>query len=1097
MGAGQECEEVAQMSSPPDAEDAGEASRDGGDKEASTGARDKAKQSRKRTKTGCLTCRRRRIKCGEERPICNNCIKSKRNCEGYNQRVIFKDPMSGFRPAGPGVLADIATNAPHFHHGPGPRPADGSPYGGLPSSSVPGQGTLQAIAPRPPQGYAYSVVGGLPTPPGLHSDGSIASIGVTSSAPRYPQSDLPPRLRQLYQDPSFPISAFSDPATANWLGAGQTHGQPGQPQPGSRTGHDLQTPIDGWPPSAFPRSQQSNVTSTPAYQSLSQTDQSRLDQFLSPIEDSNLPGGLAGQSAPTETVNSPQNEQVVSPAAGKKDWETATATRSSTAAALPYADFPPAHSTSAASVIQSMSGRQFAPLYTPPLAAPFQEDDDGPYDVESDDDMDLEIEVANAAAQRDLSNGHEQNLMVAVQSGHDERSMRSFRSCLGEANILATYRPSPAASPLMDYKTARIFCHFISATGPSLSLFERVPVNPSLIFTQTALSLSQRSLWSYTLPTMALTSPPLLHAMLALASLHIAKLQGGTTVPSMKHYHMALRRVAKYVSLPAKRGEIATLAATLLLGFWEIMASEHTKWNSHLLGARQLLIETDFAGMTKRVEADRARNAGVQDPYFQSHTQQVPRTPWGRSQSDSACLGIDPEVDLDLVNLLMGQKPGKTSPQQKATELKEAAMKAAPLSSKDIEDYRIRSDLFWWFLKQDLFQGLLSGNNLLLQYERWSHCPPRAPIGRLEAPYGTYDHLILVMGRIADFAANDQKRKRMVAESAGAFKGLGQMASPVSPPTGGSSGPPASAEKASDATCAPSAPGPPPSMMYGMIPPTAPTQMPTAFKFGQDSAATQIQQDELELEAATTEALEEWNDIKQALQVFEECLGPHYQPLPPEYVQPLSTPFGPALCYKTQAIACILSSYNMAQIILHRVHPSMPPAAMMAAGFAARKTARYANEIGRIAGGVLPSIPNSQVSPSLGAALIEVTMSLFFAGVQFQDPAQRGWTVTKLQDVARLTGWETCLAIASGCESAWEKAAQYGRGPPYSRTLNPLAKDDRVAGRRPGDDSPPPKDNTDRRLVSSNPETRVHWAIGLLGVEEDLGKLDLDKKKRT
>ncbi|KLO86236.1 uncharacterized protein FFNC_04587 [Fusarium fujikuroi] len=48
---------------------------------------------RKKTKTGCLTCRKRRIKCDEGRPTCNNCIKSERHCEGYNQRIIFKDPM--------------------------------------------------------------------------------------------------------------------------------------------------------------------------------------------------------------------------------------------------------------------------------------------------------------------------------------------------------------------------------------------------------------------------------------------------------------------------------------------------------------------------------------------------------------------------------------------------------------------------------------------------------------------------------------------------------------------------------------------------------------------------------------------------------------------------------------------------------------------------------------------------------------------------------------------------------------------------------------------------------------------------------------------
>lgn len=53
------------------------------------------KAPRKRTKTGCLTCRQRRIKCGEEKPTCFNCIKSKRVCEGYSQRVVFKDDMNG------------------------------------------------------------------------------------------------------------------------------------------------------------------------------------------------------------------------------------------------------------------------------------------------------------------------------------------------------------------------------------------------------------------------------------------------------------------------------------------------------------------------------------------------------------------------------------------------------------------------------------------------------------------------------------------------------------------------------------------------------------------------------------------------------------------------------------------------------------------------------------------------------------------------------------------------------------------------------------------------------------------------------------------
>lgn len=37
-----------------------------------------------------LIGRRRRIKCDEGKPICRNCQKSRRQCEGYNQRVVYK-----------------------------------------------------------------------------------------------------------------------------------------------------------------------------------------------------------------------------------------------------------------------------------------------------------------------------------------------------------------------------------------------------------------------------------------------------------------------------------------------------------------------------------------------------------------------------------------------------------------------------------------------------------------------------------------------------------------------------------------------------------------------------------------------------------------------------------------------------------------------------------------------------------------------------------------------------------------------------------------------------------------------------------------------
>lgn len=43
----------------------------------------KRKIIKRRTRTGCLTCRKRRIKCDERKPSCFNCERLKKVCLGY------------------------------------------------------------------------------------------------------------------------------------------------------------------------------------------------------------------------------------------------------------------------------------------------------------------------------------------------------------------------------------------------------------------------------------------------------------------------------------------------------------------------------------------------------------------------------------------------------------------------------------------------------------------------------------------------------------------------------------------------------------------------------------------------------------------------------------------------------------------------------------------------------------------------------------------------------------------------------------------------------------------------------------------------------
>ncbi|KAA8648634.1 putative C6 finger domain protein [Aspergillus tanneri] len=57
------------------------------------------KEVKRRTKTGCLTCRKRRIKCDEGHPVCRNCVKSKRECLGYDPVFKPQPTPSAIQPA--------------------------------------------------------------------------------------------------------------------------------------------------------------------------------------------------------------------------------------------------------------------------------------------------------------------------------------------------------------------------------------------------------------------------------------------------------------------------------------------------------------------------------------------------------------------------------------------------------------------------------------------------------------------------------------------------------------------------------------------------------------------------------------------------------------------------------------------------------------------------------------------------------------------------------------------------------------------------------------------------------------------------------------
>ena len=217
-----------------------------------------------------------------------------------------------------------------------------------------------------------------------------------------------------------------------------------------------------------------------------------------------------------------------------------------------------------------------------------------------------------------------------------------------------------------------------------------------------------------TMPTLALNNRALLHAMLAIGSLHIALLQDGPKWPALKHYHIAIRCVARSVRLPMRRGQPSILAATLLLGWYELMSGEHQQWSSHLYGATQLLKEIDFAGITKFLKNRKLQQRQARYGNLYHHEMAL-----GRFEShpdEQAGFSGNPnydDVNEDLVSMIMGKKLRYDAYGQVLEDFDAPSNQHKVYTQRELETYETQRDLFWWYCKNDAFQSIISGNRLL------------------------------------------------------------------------------------------------------------------------------------------------------------------------------------------------------------------------------------------------------------------------------------------------------------------------------------------------------------------------------------------------
>ncbi|KXL49419.1 hypothetical protein M433DRAFT_141586 [Acidomyces richmondensis BFW] len=150
------------------------------------------KEIKRRTKTGCLTCRKRRIKCDEGQPSCRNCAKSKRDCLGYDP--IFKQaPAPAPIAAKPDATAAPPPSGPPNTYPPSqPYPASAvafPDYGGVSLDPALGGGDHPLV--MAPNAYSSA---------GLVAERRVRHItmdqlfAINDIPPQYQKHDVPPPL---------------------------------------------------------------------------------------------------------------------------------------------------------------------------------------------------------------------------------------------------------------------------------------------------------------------------------------------------------------------------------------------------------------------------------------------------------------------------------------------------------------------------------------------------------------------------------------------------------------------------------------------------------------------------------------------------------------------------------------------------------------------------------------------------------------------------------------------------------------------------------------------------------------------------------------
>jgi hypothetical protein len=141
-----------------------------------------------------------------------------------------------------------------------------------------------------------------------------------------------------------------------------------------------------------------------------------------------------------------------------------------------------------------------------------------------------------------------------------------------------------------------------------------------------------------------------------------------------------------------------------------VMSAEHVKWGTHLVGSAQLIAELDFPSLTQEARRLKAAQTARESNFpYQNPNMLIDQKQLDQKLKESIMI-----PDEKLISIIVGQTVRYDDYGKVFEDVDMNQSRRHGFQGKlDARTFETLEDLYWFYLRQDAFQSMVSGNPLM------------------------------------------------------------------------------------------------------------------------------------------------------------------------------------------------------------------------------------------------------------------------------------------------------------------------------------------------------------------------------------------------